>query len=320
MRILIAGEFASTPDEGMRKTACALHEALGEVAVVRKFELPEVRRRAQWKMARSFHPDWILYVPGPSLKSLLLLRALARYCKVKKTACLSLNPEGLGPQWLVRALLPKIVFTHSRRTEERFQDLGATCSRLPVGVDLTKFARSVDTKEALRKRFGLPMAEKVVLHVGHLKRGRNLELLATLPPGMRFFMVASSATAAEPEVVAALEAGGAILWRTFLPDIEAAYAAADVYAFPTVKANNATEIPLSILEALAAGLPVVTTPYGAIPDWFKEAQAVRIVETSQMATALQTFECSKEIARQCAQAFAWSNVASDLLAGLEAPK
>ena len=46
-----------------------------------------------------------------------------------------------------------------------------------------------------------------------------------------------------------------------------AYSCADIFVLPTYHAEG---MPMAILEALAAGLPIVSTPYGAIPDIIKD--------------------------------------------------
>jgi glycosyltransferase involved in cell wall biosynthesis len=45
-----------------------------------------------------------------------------------------------------------------------------------------------------------------------------------------------------------------------------AYSCADIFVFPTYS----EAMPMVILEALAAGLPIITTPVGAIPDIIKD--------------------------------------------------
>lgn len=46
-----------------------------------------------------------------------------------------------------------------------------------------------------------------------------------------------------------------------------AYSCADIFVLPTFHPEG---MPMAILEALAAGLPIVATPYGAIPDIIKD--------------------------------------------------
>jgi glycosyltransferase involved in cell wall biosynthesis len=70
-------------------------------------------------------------------------------------------------------------------------------------------------------------------------------------------------------------------------DKAALIASADIFAFPTM--NDA--FPLSLLEAMAGGLAVVTTPEGAIPDMVEHGVTGLLVpqgDATALATALAT--------------------------------
>lgn len=49
----------------------------------------------------------------------------------------------------------------------------------------------------------------------------------------------------------------------FIERIEEIYHLSDLYIFPVVKKNSSIGLPLSILEARACGVPVVTTNFGS---------------------------------------------------------
>lgn len=63
-------------------------------------------------------------------------------------------------------------------------------------------------------------------------------------------------------LLAALGSPSCIRLLGFRRDIPALLAAADLYAQPSLD----EELPLSVLEALRAGLPVIATPVGSLPD------------------------------------------------------
>ena len=63
---------------------------------------------------------------------------------------------------------------------------------------------------------------------------------------------------------------------------------ADIFVFPGIQAEG---LPLVILEAMAAGLPVVSTPVGAVPDAVLEGETGLIVpsgDASALADAIRT--------------------------------
>ena len=52
----------------------------------------------------------------------------------------------------------------------------------------------------------------------------------------------------------------------YTDNIEEIYQAADLYFFPVSIRAGALEFPLSVIEACACNLPVLTTRFGALPD------------------------------------------------------
>ena len=66
-----------------------------------------------------------------------------------------------------------------------------------------------------------------------------------------------------------LEAAGVRVLRENLPAIHELYQLADVYLFPVQRADAAMEIPLSVLEAMAVNLPIITTPFGRLTELFE---------------------------------------------------
>ncbi|MDX2643995.1 glycosyltransferase family 4 protein [Streptomyces sp. PA03-1a] len=140
----------------------------------------------------------------------------------------------------------------------------ARARHLANGVDTALFrpAASVEERALARKRFGLPEDRPLVLFVGRLvpKKGYDL-LLSGHDPSAGYDLVFagdgdSAALAGRPGVH---HLGG-------LPpqELAEAYRACDVFALP----STAEGFPLTVQEAMASGLPVVTTddpgyaPYG----------------------------------------------------------
>ena len=52
----------------------------------------------------------------------------------------------------------------------------------------------------------------------------------------------------------------------------------DCYVFPTVHKKACIETPLSVLEAMACNLPIVSTRFGALPTIFNEGSGLFFTE------------------------------------------
>jgi glycosyltransferase involved in cell wall biosynthesis len=145
---------------------------------------------------------------------------------------------------------------------------------IPNGVDVQRF-HPVE-RRAARVRLGLPPHDRIVLAVGrlHLSKGYPLlvEAVARLQgqfPDLGVVIVG----AADPEanarpVIEAVAARYGVGHRVHLVGSQPPatlvdwYGAADVFCLPTSREGSANVL----LEAVACGLPCVTTPVGGNPD------------------------------------------------------
>ncbi len=80
------------------------------------------------------------------------------------------------------------------------------------------------------------------------------------------------------------------------PELKALFASADIFVFPT----RADCLPLAVLEAAAAGVPVITTAVGALPEAVIDGQTGRIGpvgDASALAGALRELPADSELRR-----------------------
>lgn len=145
---------------------------------------------------------------------------------------------------------------------------------LKAGVDTDRFVPADSRKkEALRKKYGVIPGKKVVLHVGHLKKNRNIEALLKISEEYHVFLVLSSVTreSADLELREALMAKQHItVIDTYLPQIEELYQMADVYLFPVTEKEGCIDVPLSVLEAASCNIPIVAARYGELAQFTEE--------------------------------------------------
>jgi glycosyltransferase involved in cell wall biosynthesis len=183
-------------------------------------------------------------------------------------------------------------------------------------VDLARFKPlSEEEREKARDELGIRPGERFVLHVGHLNRRRmDAEHVGRIAQREhhRMIVVGSTSTPQDPGLVSELEQSGCQVIRHFLPQIERFYGAADVYLFPTRDQRSCIGVPLSVLEALACGLPVVSTRFEGLPRLFPATPYVRFVSTpEQAARALdEAPPAGADIARGLVDDLDWSAVSS----------
>ena len=162
-----------------------------------------------------------------------------------------------------------ITFSHD---SWRYYDaiLGSRVHYLKTGVDICKFHPvTEEEKTALRQKYHLPQDKKIILHVGHMRNGRNVEKLTLLDDPMHGLLVSSTYAAGTQDEnlrQRLLSHPNITVIDTYLPRIEELYQLADVYLFPVVSEHNCIDVPLSAMEAAACNLPVVATPYGELKE------------------------------------------------------
>ena len=190
---------------------------------------------------------------------------------------------------------------------------------IKAGVDTTKFkAVSREKKLALRKKYGLPTDKPIVVHAGHLKKGRNIGQLLKIDERFHIVMVASTLMADEQDrkLRAELEAKPNLtLIDTYLPHIEEVYQLADVYFFPVQNAGNCVDIPLSVMEAAACQLAVVCTPYGELKEimqWPGFFEITTFDETEINNQLHEAVQCNFNV-RNAVLQYDWENAVQTLL-------
>lgn len=126
------------------------------------------------------------------------------------------------------------------------------------GIDLKKFT-PVDpqTQARLKEKYGFDPALPLVVHVGHCSAGRGLEAFCSLDKERYQRLVVASGMFEDPQTVQRLESEGVRILRGYLECVQEIYQMADLYLFPTRSNEYVISIPLSAMEALACGTPVV---------------------------------------------------------------
>ena len=182
----------------------------------------------------------------------------------------ALSPKQWVFRWIARKQFhanyaPRIV-APSRMVAEHFQsDHGVGADRISVvynALEQLGPAPSAESRETFRRRHGLAPGDVAVLLAAHNYALKGLEpLLAALArvakkfPTAKLVVCGGSRDGAFRRQAERLRVADRVLFLRFVDDIQACFAGCDVFAFPTFY----DPCSLVVLEAMAAGLPVITT-------------------------------------------------------------
>lgn len=286
LKVSVVSDGFGTKDEGIKNFAISLSEKLRdyvrELQVLSILDIkPSLMRKTLLsvsflKKLSLFEPNLIIYIPRACETVFSFYRAwLLRNVVGAKLFLISLQRRKKSIKFVSIFRLPKpdkIVVFSVRRYSELIK-LGYNALHLVPPLDLSKFSPVSDMEKiSLRKKLNLPLQQIVVLHVGHLTKGRNLESLIRLKKlGVYPLLIASNAFPHDPEIKHKLHKARIRIVEGYISHIQQYYQAADIYMFPVVEENRAIDFPLSVLEAMAVNIPVISTPFGAIPEYFHHA-------------------------------------------------
>ena len=346
--IIVSEDLVQPWDEGIKKFSVSIGRALAAAHTVRIInvdrtglaaarngkgsELDSVRNvpgsrtfvspalRREFAAAR---PQAVIYVPSPSstVASMLRCFVLRRHWPAARVGMVALIPRrhGRAVRTMLQGAAPHRIFVPSYASLLHLHDLGLAGGILPIGVDLDTFRRpAAGEKLRLRQAHGIPEDAFVYLHVGHLSPKRNLGVLAGLTqlPGAHVIVIGSTSTPEDSRLRSELESAGVRVIREFVP-VHEYYRMADAYVFPTVDSEGCVEIPLSVFEALASGVPVLARPFGGLRDFVEPGEDVRYIDTAEelIAHAAALQQERTPVVRDMSR-FAWRRVADDLLTAL----
>lgn len=207
-------------------------------------------------------------------------------------------------------------FLRSRRVAEH------KIQRMPNGVDTQLFfIPTAQQKAAARKKFGLPATGQVVLFVGRFVAKKGFDkVIAAVSHDYHIALAGGETTEKLPEGVTSLGK---------LPQRELAelYRAADLFVLP----STGEGFPLSVQEAMATGLPVITTDDPGYASYNLDRSLVRLLPKptaptvkKAIAELLQDPKLRKKMSAYSLEYatahFTWGRVATDLERAYEAAR
>ena len=295
MKIIFISEALSAPfDEGIKNVAFSIHKQLeqetGAVSItkalndtdglsIRKIPLNKLFFSGRLKaFLKKYSPDIILYLPEASITFNSFIRAkvlklMSRSSKVVMLGVKHIEYSENQRRIIKTILKPDQLLLLGRFEIDFFMNAGIKVKVLPPAVDSNKFSEATEEeKRRIRAEFNIPDDKTVVLHVGHIRSTRNVESLLKVQriEGVQVVIVGSTSTAVENEIKERLERGDVTVISNAVPDISKIYKMSDIYVFPVMNKIACIDMPLSVLEALACNLTVMTTRFGGLVEHFKE--------------------------------------------------
>lgn len=198
---------------------------------------------------------------------------------------------------LVRAMLPRAprLISLSESISAEYERIGVQAERIsliPNAVDLVRFRQAID-RPAIRRRMGIPENAFLFLSVGRnhpqkdyptlLKAAR---LLSEIDGDFCLLIVGRDTEKLEPAVSEHGVSGRVLLRQvgasqrdTELPPQELLeiYGTADVFVMPSLMEGFSS----ALLEAMAAGLPVITTDAPGCREFVRHGKDAVVVPVSQ---------------------------------------
>ncbi len=153
------------------------------------------------------------------------------------------------------------------------------------GVDINKFQPATD-KRRIKAELGFNPDDIAIVSVGRLYARKGLfTLIESMPavvkrfPNAKFIISGKGQSDEMQKLIAHATHLGVIhniVFTGYYPDekLPKLYQAADVFAFSTFYEHH----PFAVLEALATGLPVVTTTVGGIPETIESGRNGLLVQ------------------------------------------
>ncbi len=286
-RVTVVAEYQKAPVEGINVVSKTLIDDLRAGGI-------GVRVASPWKIMRAL-PRLVLdrsavtvFTHGPGPRGVLaswLLRRLTR----THVIWIATRPDlGRLPGWLKGRPTAHTVICNRPRPDLASAAPDARMIEQPIGIAPERLNGTVSRLWPDLAERGVPVA----VHVGHLRHNRGLDRLidtkARLRDRIEIVVVASPYFAPDPGIAEALEAAGIRVERGFVPSISDVYRSADLYLFPAPpEAQGATELPLSVLEAMACGLPIVSTLFGALPCALDGVESVQFADGPDFAAAVE---------------------------------
>lgn len=321
MKICVIGFFGGKNDEGMANFAFNLSKELSK-----KHDILEISfspflmiNPNFWIKTLKFKPDVFHFIIGPKILGLSLVKILKTFFRKSLfiISCMQPNFPNISEKF-IGFFKPDLVLVQTNETEFLFKNAGFKTEFIPSGVDIDKFSPvNYNKKKELKTKYGFPIEKFIILHVGHIKKGRNLLLFNEISKNDNYqvLIIGSTSTELEMDLQKELENNGCVVLREYFENIQELYQLSDCYLFPTIDKKNCIEMPLSVMEASSCNLPVISTRYGKLEELFEEGQGLYYLDDwKSLIDILEKIRLNRDDieTRKMVLRYSWKSIANQI--------
>ena len=243
------------------------------------------------------------------LAALALLGTRPRPALVRTRHISAAIPDNIATRWLYQTATRRIVTTGERLREQLIRDnrfRPQTIVSVPTGIDLARFAPA-DRAQA-KARLGLDPAQVCIGIVATLRSWKGhrylVEAFAGLEEKNARLLIVGDGPGRDNlrEQVARLGLEARVLMPGNQSDVAPWLQALDVFALPSY-ANEG--VPQALMQAMAAGVPVISTPVGSIGELVRHEKTGLIVpaqDAAALGAAIERLLAGPALGERLAQA------------------
>ncbi|MBO5372849.1 MAG: glycosyltransferase family 4 protein [Lachnospiraceae bacterium] len=203
-----------------------------------------------------------------------------------------------------------VLITINAEDYERAKKFSAkrVCYVPGIGVDVDKFRKPTENREALRQEFGFAEEDFVLLSVGQLSKRKNQETMiramAQISDRNVKYLVVGLGEMEEADRKLIMELGlkDRVILAGYKDNVDELLHTADAFVFPSLQEG----LPVSLMEAMAAGLPIIASKIRGNTDLITdgmEGMLVEAMDTTAYAKAVMELKADSSLQksyRNCA--------------------
>jgi len=192
-------------------------------------------------------------------------------------------------------------------------------SLIPLGVDCNEFSpnNSKLYKKIIREKYKIPLNALLILFVGANFWSKGLKFILeslAIEKEVWLLVVGSGLNSYFRYYSNKLGISKRVIFAGHVEHVNQYYSSSDIFVFPSVY----EVFPMVCLEAMASGLPVLSTEVGGVEDYLEEGYNGFFIkqDPNDIANKIRLFRKDKELkqnmgknARKTAEKFSWSKIA-----------